>query len=159
MTDPLVVSSEWAHGSLLPLSVGQLEVWRAQQLAPNSALYNVGGYAEIFGVIEHAPFESALCEALSEADSFQLRFVETPEGPRQAFQRFTNVALPFIDASRGVDPEGEAQSWMHAAMQKPFDRSAGPLFRYALIKVADDRFFWFLVMHHLIIDFLGTALV
>ena len=65
-TDPPQVSSEWAHPTSLPLSVGQLEVWRAQQLAPNSALYNVGGYLEIFGVIEHAPFESALREALSE---------------------------------------------------------------------------------------------
>ena len=157
-TDPLQVSCEWAHPPSLPLSVAQLEVWRAQQLAPNSALYNVGGYVEIFGVIEHAPFESALREALSEADSHQLRFAETPEGPRQAFQGFTNVALPFIDVSRGVNSEGEAQRWMRAAMEKPFDLSEGPLFRYALIKVADDRFFWFLVMHHLIVDFFGTVL-
>jgi amino acid adenylation domain-containing protein len=157
-TDPLHVSSEWAAPTSLPLSVAQLEVWRAQQLAPDSALYNIGGYLEIFGVIEHAPFQSAVREALSETDSHQLRFVDTPEGPRQVFGRFTNVTVPFIDASRGVDPEGAAQGWMRAAMEKPFDLSAGPLFRYALIKVADDRFFWFCSMHHLIIDFFGTAL-
>jgi amino acid adenylation domain-containing protein len=143
----------------LPLSVAQTDVWRAQKLAPESAMYNVGGYQEIFGAIDRGLFEAALRQAIGEIDTHNSRFVDTKDGPRQIFEPKTEFKIPFMDLSREADARATAIAWMQAAMDEPFDLENGPLFRFALIKIADDRSFWFLVFHHIITDLFGTALL
>jgi amino acid adenylation domain-containing protein len=143
----------------LPLSVAQTDVWRAQKLAPENAMYNVGGYQEIFGPIDRGLFEAALRQAIGEIDTHNSRFVETQNGPRQIFGSTTEFKVPFMDLSREADGGAIAIAWMQAAMDEPIDLENGPLFRFALIKIADDRSFWFLVFHHIITDLFGTALL
>jgi amino acid adenylation domain-containing protein len=143
----------------LPLSVAQTDVWRAQKLSPGNALYNVGGYQEIFGAIDRGLFEAALRQAIGEMDTHNSRFAETKDGPRQIFGAKTEFKIPFMDLSREADARATAIAWMQAAMNEPIDLENGPLFRFALIKIADDRSFWFLVFHHIITDLFGTALL
>ena len=64
-----------------------------------------------------------------------------------------------MDLSREADARATAIAWMQAAMDEPIDLENGPLFRSALIKIADDRSFWFLVFHHIITDLFGAALL
>jgi amino acid adenylation domain-containing protein len=143
----------------LPLSVAQTDVWRAQRLAPESAMYNVAGYQEIFGAIDRGLFEAALRQAIGESDTHNSRFVETKDGPRQISGPSTEFKIPFMDLSREADARATAIAWMQAAMYEPFDLENGPLFRFALIKIADDRSFWFMIFHHIITDLFGTALL
>ena len=143
----------------LPLSVAQTDVWRAQRLAPESAMYNVAGYQEIFGAIDRGLFEAALRQAIGESDTHNTRFVATKDGPRQISGPATEFKIPFMDMSREADARTTAIAWMQAAMYEPFDLENGPLFRFALIKIADDRSFWFMIFHHIITDLFGTALL
>ncbi|HZE42789.1 MAG TPA: condensation domain-containing protein, partial [Steroidobacteraceae bacterium] len=143
----------------LPLSVAQTDVWRAQKLAPENAMYNVAGYQEIFGAIDRGLFEAALRQAVGEIDTLNSRFVETKEGPRQIFGSRTEFKIPFMDLSREADSRATAIAWMQAAMYEPFDLENGSLFRFVLIKIADDRSFWFMIFHHIITDLFGTALL
>jgi amino acid adenylation domain-containing protein len=143
----------------LPLSVAQTDVWRGQKLAPGNSLYNIGGYHEIFGAIDLGLFEAATRQAISEIDVLNSRFVESKDGPRQIFGPKTEFKIPFMDFSREADARASAMAWMQAAMDAPIDLEHSPLFRSALIKIADDRSFWFLVFHHMITDLFGAALL
>lgn len=152
--------SDGSPGSVsLPLSVAQTDVWRGQKLAPGNALYNIGGYHEIFGPIDRGLFEAALRQAIGGIDTHNSRFVETKDGPRQIFGFKTEFKIPFMDLSGEADARTTAIAWMQAAMDEPIDLENGPLFRSALIKIADDRSFWFLVFHHIITDLFGAALL
>src|SRR5262249_29160094 len=42
---------------------------------------------------------------------------------------------------------------------KVFDLERGPLFRYALFKIAERTFYWYEVLHHIINDASGASLV
>ena len=154
----LQFSDPMSNPKLLPLSIGQTEVWRAQQLVADGSTYNVGGYIEIFGAVERLPLESAIGQALGETETHRLRFIDTAEGPRQLLGDPVAFELPFVDLSDDADPTTMAAAWMKATMDKPFDLVGGTLYRYTLIKIANDRFYWFCCMHHLIVDLFGTRL-
>ena len=145
--------------TLLPLSAAQRDIWLWQKLDPDSACYNIGRYVEIFGCIDPAVFEKALRQAISNIDSLRLAFVDTGFGPKQFFQVDNDFVLPFFDVSGEDDPRVAAVAWMRDDMGRAFDLTHGPLFRYALFKIENDRFFWYEVNHHLINDAFGSSLV
>ena len=142
-----------------PLAVGQADIWYAQQLDPDSACYSIGRYVEIFGAIDPALFAAAIKRAVLDIDGLRLGFVETELGPRQFFRRDDDIAAPYFDVSGKDDPRAAAVAWMRDDMARAFDLTCGPLFRYALFRIATDRFLWYEVNHHLINDVFGASLV
>jgi hypothetical protein len=142
----------------LPLSIAQTDVWRAQKLAPDRAIYNVGGYVEIFGSVNRTVFGTAIRQAVDESDSHLFKFVETGGDPRQVRTSVADIHIPYLEFTGEVDPHAAAMAWMHADMERPFNLSDGPLFRFALLQVGDHRVLWYCAFHHLITDLFGTAL-
>ena len=67
--------------------------------------------------------------------------------------------MPVIDLSREADPGAAAKAWMSDDLARLFDLTRGPLLRFALVKAADDRFFWYGAYHHLVNDFSGSLLI
>ncbi len=159
MQNPLSLPQDSPNpASDLPLSAAQAGVWYAQQLAPTDPLYNIGGYVEIFGSVNPGGLRTAIEHAIQEADSFQFTFAVTEQGPRQISSTVADVALPILDLSGAVDPRGAAAAWMDSEMDRPFDLSGGPLYRFALIKIAPAHTLWFCAFHHLITDLFGATL-
>ncbi len=70
-----------------------------------------------------------------------------------------DIAAPYFDVSGNDDPQAAAAAWMHEDMARAFDLTTATLFRYALLRIADDRYFWYEVNHHLINDVYGSSLV
>lgn len=143
------------HINSLPLCAAQLDIWRAQKLAPHDTLYNIGGYVEIFGAVDPNVFAEALQQGLRAADSFHLRFAESPDGPRQSFGPIEATRIPFMDLSSTLDPRAAAFAWMQRSMATPFNLAMGPLHRFALLRLSANRFFWYAAYHHLVTDLLG----
>src|ERR1700722_13166363 len=65
------------------LMAGQLGIWYAQQLSPDTSVFNIGEYLEIVGDLDTGLFEAALRRGIVEADALSLRFREDGEAPRQ----------------------------------------------------------------------------
>ncbi|PPB81040.1 condensation domain-containing protein, partial [Mycetohabitans endofungorum] len=65
------------------LTTAQTEIWLAQQLHPDSPVYNIAQYTVIDGVIDAAVFEAALRQVIDEADTLRLQFVDSDDGLRQ----------------------------------------------------------------------------
>lgn len=64
-----------------------------------------------------------------------------------------------LDLAAQDRPGDAADAWMWADASTPLDVLGGPLYRFALIKVADDRFLFYYRYHHLVMDSFGASLV
>jgi amino acid adenylation domain-containing protein len=134
-----------------PLSTAQTEIWLAQQLHPDSPVYNIAQYTVIEGTIDPAVFEAALHQVIGEADSLRLQFVESDDGLRQAIGS-PAWSMPVLDLTAKTDPHAAVQAWMRADYEQPVDLMQGPLFQYALLKVAPEQWIWYQRTHHIIMD-------
>src|SRR3954468_11888526 len=75
--------AEVKENNPLPLSDAQLGIWFAQTIDPSSPAFNLAEYLEIAGPIDAAFFETALRQVVDETETLRVRFVTTPDGPRQ----------------------------------------------------------------------------
>ncbi|WSQ13144.1 amino acid adenylation domain-containing protein [Streptomyces sp. NBC_01231] len=136
-----------------PLSGAQEGLWFAGRLATHTAAYNTGEYVEIHGPVDTGLFEAALRRTVREADTFALRFVETPDGPRCVpVDDPDDWPLHRVDVSAEPDPQAAAEDWIRRALATATDLVSGALFSHALITLGPDRFIWFLRAHHIVLD-------
>ncbi|MBN2911031.1 amino acid adenylation domain-containing protein, partial [Polycladomyces sp. WAk] len=142
-----------------PLSGAQSGIWFAQHLDPENPIYNAGEYIEIHGPIDPALFESALRQAVMEAESLHLRFGEDEDGPWQIIDPSSDWPFHVIDLSGEPDPREAALAWMKDDLARPVDLKRGPLFTQALFKVAPDCFLWYQRIHHIAMDGYGFSLI
>ncbi|WP_422393456.1 amino acid adenylation domain-containing protein [Mycetohabitans endofungorum] len=141
-----------------PLSSAQTEVWLAQQLHPDSPVYNIAQYTVIDGVIDAAVFEAALRQVIDEADTLRLQFVDSDDGLRQRIGA-PAWSMPVLDLTSQADPQAAADAWMRADYQQPVNLMQGPLFCYALLKVAPAQWIWYQRYHHIMTDGYGQYLI
>ncbi|MCG1019683.1 amino acid adenylation domain-containing protein, partial [Mycetohabitans sp. B4] len=142
-----------------PLSSAQTEIWLAQQLHPDSPVYNIAQYTVIEGEIEAAVFEAALRQVIDEADTLRLQFVDSDHGLRQRIGAPVWSMPAVLDLTAQADPEAAAQAWMQADYQQPVNLVQGPLFCYALLKVAPAQWIWYQRYHHIMMDGYGRYLI
>ncbi|MGX4687703.1 amino acid adenylation domain-containing protein [Streptomyces sp. JNUCC 63] len=143
----------------LPLTAAQSGIWLAQRLRPANPLFNIAEYIDIHGEIDPALFESSLRRTVTEAETLRIRVVEEDGRAAQVVEECADWSMSFVDVSREGSPRACAESWMRADMRRPVDPTNGPLFAFALFKVADDRYFWYQRYHHIVMDGLGLSLV
>ncbi|ETX08444.1 MAG: hypothetical protein ETSY2_05370, partial [Candidatus Entotheonella gemina] len=144
---------------LRPLSTSQSGIWFAQMLIPQNPVYNMAEYHDIQGPIQPECFEAALRQAVAETDTLHLRILETDEGPQQYIEPAPDWLLPVLDVSAETNPQAAAEAWMRQELSRTIDLTQGPLFAYALFRVAPDRYFWYTRYHHICMDGLSMALV
>jgi amino acid adenylation domain-containing protein len=140
------------------LSAAQTEIWLAQQLHPDSPVYNIAQYTVIEGAIDAAVFEAALRQVIDEADALRLQFIDSDDGLRQRIGA-PAWSMPVLDFTAQADPQAAAQAWMRADYQQPVNLMQGPLFCYALLKVAPAQWMWYQRYHHIMMDGYGQSLI
>lgn len=141
-----------------PLTSVQQDVWIDTRLRPPALHYNIGGYVRIEGPIEPERFARALRQVFLSTDALRLRLKTGGEQPEMSF----DAALPelaFLDFSAEADAEERLCAWMERVFREPFDLEAGPLVRFALLRAAPDRHYWFKKYHHLVTDGWGISLI
>ncbi|MGK5548505.1 condensation domain-containing protein, partial [Streptomyces sp. URMC 127] len=146
-------------GAQLPLSAAQREIWLGQQLAPDSPGYLVGEYVEIHGPVDPEALEAAVRQVVDEAEPLRARYAETDGVPRQTVEPRTGWDFPVVDVGHAADPRAAAEAWMRETLSRPMDLARDPLFRFALLRLAPDRFAWFQGYHHIVMDGAVYALV
>ncbi|MCL7424758.1 amino acid adenylation domain-containing protein [Streptomyces sp. YS415] len=142
------------------MTAGQREVWLAEQHSPRlGAALRLGEYLDIRGPVDPGLFETALRQVVAETDALRVRLVPGEDGPAQVLERELPWTLSFVDVSDEPAPETAARAWISEDMARPMDVATGPLFSYALFKLAPDRFWWYHTYHHAAVDAYGYALV
>ncbi|MBJ6999676.1 amino acid adenylation domain-containing protein [Streptomyces sp. CRPSP2-6A1] len=149
-----------APSTSLPLLAAQLGVWVAQQLEPESLVFHVSQFADIAGPVDADVFECALGRVLVETEALRVRIVERGGEVRQELVSGSDWSLTRVDVSGLADPEGGARAWMREEMRRPFDLAGGGrLFTWALLKLSEERFFWYQRCHHIVLDGYSCSLV
>ncbi|MFF0746374.1 amino acid adenylation domain-containing protein [Streptomyces sp. NPDC004111] len=142
----------------LPLLASQTGILYAQQLAPGSTVFQTADRVEIHGALHEEHFEAALRAAVAESDTLSLRITETGGEPRQQVAHDPRWTLHRLDVRAAQDPEGEAREWMRADLARPWPAQAA-LTTQALIRLADDRYWWYQRVHHIAVDAYALQLI
>ncbi|MGY2288218.1 amino acid adenylation domain-containing protein [Pseudomonas sp. SDO528_S397] len=140
---------------LYPLTRAQRQIWFDQALHEGSPLYKIGGHVRIDGPVDPQRFEQAVNQLVQHHDALriQLDAARDEEGvPLQRIVASLPVRVPMHDFSAQDDAEAAAQALLARRLETPFALIDAPLFRFELLKVRDDRFYFTLNFHHLIAD-------
>ncbi|HEV3049541.1 MAG TPA: amino acid adenylation domain-containing protein, partial [Longimicrobium sp.] len=138
----------------LPLSFSQERLWFLDRLEGGSASYNLPAALRLTGVLDAAALEQSLGEIVRRHEVLRTVFREVNGDAVQAIVPFAGFVLPIDDLS-GLDEtarEAEVRRRAREDAARPFDLAEGPLFRAALLRVADEEHVLLLCIHHIVFD-------
>ncbi|WP_344130407.1 AMP-binding protein, partial [Luedemannella flava] len=144
-------------GGLRELTTGQVGVWNAQQLSPDSVAYNINTHFEIHGALDVDLFVEALRRAVAEAEAYRLRVRVVDGVPWQFVGDADSCPIHVIDVSAEADPQASAEEWMRRDAARVLNLTRDPLAVQAVFLLGPERFFWYQRVHHLIVDGYSTA--
>ncbi|UNK41645.1 amino acid adenylation domain-containing protein [Luteimonas sp. S4-F44] len=147
------VAGDW------PLTQAQSGLWYAQRLAPDNPAFNTAHALWIDGALDVDAFVRAAEQAAAEASALSLRMRDTAEGPRMDVDPEHLPPLEVVDLSRTDAPERAARAAMARDRDTPVDPTRDRLALQRLYTLGDDRFVWYLRVHHLATDGYGMALL
>lgn len=142
----------------LPTTSAQYGIWMAQQMVPDSPGYLTAEVVALDGPLDDAALAATLVEVLGHCASLHMRFEMNDDGLWQ-WPVAPRVAPECIDLRDRHDPDAEARKWMDAALEMPCDLTREPLFRTAVLRLADRRHWWYLQIHHIAMDGYGYAML
>lgn len=160
---PRVQTTAQIHGNnsgvqRLNLTAAQRGMWFAEHLSPEFSV-NLAQYLDIRyvqGALDHDLLAWCNEETGKIVESPYLRLVETDGIPGQIIDVEYDQHVDIIDLRSEVDPVAAAMQWMRAEYMRPIDLLTDQLVVIALLRVADDRTFWYARGHHIIIDGYGA---
>ncbi|MEW2380423.1 amino acid adenylation domain-containing protein [Micromonospora sp. NPDC047812] len=151
MTDPTRTEHRRA-----PLSYAQRRLWFIDRLLPGRTAYNIPFGYRIRGRLDRDALGRAVKHVVDRHEVLRTR-IETVDGEPYQVITAGGGELRLIDLRDADDPEASAR-WLAAAeVDTPFSLSAGPLFRVALLRLADEDHVLLCTAHHAVFD--GWSLV
>ncbi len=141
------------------LTAAQLGVWIDYSIDPSRTNYNISEYLEICGEIDLTVFRAALGRLVEEAETLHVRFVYEGDELRQVRVPIAEWPFTLVDMTSDRAPRAAAERWLEDYVAHPIDPLSGPLFAFALLKVASDRWFWCARYHHIVNDGFGVAMI
>lgn len=142
-----------------PLTSAQMGMWLGSKLASRDANLNLAEAIDIRGPLSPELFLAALRIASREAETVRLRFIDTPQGPRQQLLPEFLGQFPVVDFSGESDPRHAADRWMAADYTQKQDLASGQLWLCALLRLAPDHHVWYHRAHHIVLDGYGGGLM
>ncbi|MFE9003631.1 amino acid adenylation domain-containing protein [Streptomyces sp. NPDC007875] len=138
---------------------GQRGIWYAVQGDSANPLFGLAERVDIQGPVDTGLFEAALRRVVDETEALRVSFGEDADGPYQVVAPGLDWPFHLVDVSGQDDPETAVRDWTSADQRRPVDLAAGPLFTFALFRLAEDRYVWYQRHHHIALDGLSVGMV
>ena len=148
-----------------PLSAAQRDLWlplgheSARRHGWDDPVHAIAQYVDIQGSVDLSTFRNAVEQAVAEAECLHLRFTVDDDQVWQHVSPVRSVPLTVVDLSDQAEPLAAALTWMRADTGRSVELINGPLYRHALLVVADDRFLWYYRTHNIVLDDYGCFLL
>jgi amino acid adenylation domain-containing protein len=142
---------------LYPATFAQRRLWLLDRLEPGSAAYNLPGALRLRGPLHVAALERAFGEVARRHESLRTRIETRGDEPVQVVSPPSPFQLPRIERPRASDDELAELATEFGS--RPFDLARGPLFRAALVRVADDDHALLWTVHHAVSDGWSTGVL
>ncbi|GAA2987876.1 condensation domain-containing protein [Streptosporangium longisporum] len=149
-TGPVPVPRDGA----LACTFQQEAVWFMNQYDPASTVYHIPFPLRIRGRLDVGVLERALHGLVTRHEALRTRFLNQGGLPRQVIDPPPVVRLEPIDL-----PADQVERWAADECARPFDLARGPVFRYALARLAPDEHALVLVFHHIVADGWSAAVL
>ncbi|WP_188112901.1 non-ribosomal peptide synthetase, partial [Mycobacterium simiae] len=138
-------------GQVLPLTRAQLDVWLSQQIGDLAEEWQTSCFVVISDAVDPDVLERAIRHVVREAEALRAVPFEADGEVCQEIIADPEFDIEFRDFSSLADPTREAYR-RAADIQRIRLPSPGPLFRFALFRTRADEFYWFLCVHHIVVD-------
>lgn len=134
-------------------SISQQLIWLDQTISKEVVKYNIGGYALLEGRLSYALFDQALKATLASQEVYSSVFFEragmVSVGLRAAAHEYR---IGHLDLSSAPDPEAAAREWMERDFAAALPLQDHHLFHFRLLKLSEEKHYWYAKIHHLIGD-------
>jgi hypothetical protein len=138
-----------------PLSAAQRGIWFAQHVAGNTPI-SIAQYVELAGPLDVELLQRSARQAGHEFGTGYLRLIEVDGYPFQMVDPNLAEDIDYLDLRGAPDPESAARDWMRAEYSAPLDLLRDRLVKLTTLRLADERYFWYARIHHLVLDGFGA---
>ncbi|RBL90509.1 non-ribosomal peptide synthetase [Chitinophaga flava] len=138
-----------------PLSAMQRRLWFLSQFAGSNAAYNLPRAYVFEGAFNEVALTAAFHALIARHEILRTVFREDEDGVVRQFilpPERAGFAIERHDLRAAVDAGAAAAVLGNDAFIQPFDFVSGPLLRAGLYQVADNKWIFTYVMHHIISD-------
>ncbi len=146
------------EGAEFALSSAQEAIWFAQKLE-SSALQNISAYLDLCAKLDIDRMRQSIRDSLSESDNLLVQIVEHDDRPVQAPQPLGDWIPDYYDCSNADSPVLAADDLVQTFCRTAIESTASRMFRVAVVKVAESRFFIAFAFNHIVIDAGGLAVL
>ncbi|MCM2677363.1 condensation domain-containing protein [Alkalicoccobacillus plakortidis] len=142
------------------LTQAQQGIWLAETLGQSGSDFNTAEYVEINGHVQVDVLIEAITQTMMEAEGLYTTFKQETDHVSQILNKPFQPSIDLLDMSKEEDPHEAAFLWMEKSRtETQFSFAEGPLFQLALLKVGEETYYWYLCIHHLVIDGYGYTLL
>jgi len=136
-----------------PVSSSQRRLWVLSQLEESNITYNISRIYILEGSLDRQAMETSFEKLIDRHESLRTTFREDTQGDIvQVIHRASGFRIKVHDLRGNQDPEAFVKTAVQRECLQPFDLASGPLLRVDLFQVADTKWIFLYVMHHIISD-------
>jgi hypothetical protein len=140
-----------------PLTNPQQGIWFTEKMYPGTSLGNIAGTGTIKGRVDRILLEKAINTVVEKNDPIRLRISDNTDEPRQYVSEYKYINFDFFDfTGNNID---EVHKWEEAETRKPFQLVNSDLFYFAILKISDADYRFYVKTHHLISDAWTMSLI
>ncbi len=150
----LLTSRSRGGAGEFPVSFGQRRLWFLDQLEAGNSAYHLGASHRIGVRVDVPAMQAAIDDVVRRQSALRTVFRAVDGEPVQVVRGFEPQPLPLHDLSSLTPDEraAEQRRLTHEEAARRFDLERGPLFRTALLRLADDDHVLLFTMHHAVSD-------
>jgi acyl carrier protein len=134
------------------LSYAQQRLWFLDQLAPQSAVYNVPAAIKLTGELDRAALSQSLSEIVRRHEVLRTSYPNVGGQPIQLIAPPAPVDLPLIDLQAEENKATVVRELAAEEAARPFDLAHGPMWRVRLLQLGEQEHVLLLTMHHIVTD-------
>jgi amino acid adenylation domain-containing protein len=134
------------------VSYAQRRLWIIDQVEELKLAYNMTDAYTFEGAVNEDIFRQSLQYIINRHESLRTTFVVVDGKPMQKIADTGIVDLYTADLRQESDPDEKARQLVDGEAMKSFDLAEGPLLKFLLLRVADNRYVFLQKMHHIISD-------
>ncbi|MCP4164189.1 MAG: amino acid adenylation domain-containing protein, partial [Deltaproteobacteria bacterium] len=134
------------------ISNAQRRLWILDQFEEGSMAYNLPAALVLKGQIQIDTFKKAYSFLIERHESLRTIFIANNGEPRQKILKNPSFDIELIDLRGNPDREEKARVLAENDVITPFNLESGPLVRFSIIQIEDDKILLLFNMHHIIFD-------
>ena len=158
---PAPVARDRQPGQLVAASAAQVRIWFTEQWYPGTAMNNIPVVLRLHGRVKVDALARSFDELVLRHESLRTVLPTVDGVPWQRVLPPSPSTLPVTDLRGSIDPKTPANDVpaVRALVNEPFDLANGPLYRSALMRLADDEYLLVMAVHHAVADGWSIGLI